>query len=405
MEWLSVIAEHYDPVLALLDCIEEIKKSKSKPRRQPNLALLFATAENATDYPMLAGWLKQELNPKTVLGCSGGGVIGGGREVEHKPAVSLVCAWLPGVRIHPFHLEQGDLPSPDDPPGAWRKAVGFEEKGSATGFLLFADPFSMDPEALARGLDFAFPGSVKVGGMASGGSRPGGNRLYLDDMDHSSGAVGAAFTGNVAIDPVVAQGCRPIGVPFQITECEKNLLVKLDGFNALAVLQKLFESLPEEDRELARTSLFLGLLNNPMKSGTSKRDYLIRNLIGLDPERGTLAVGAVLRPGQTVQFHLRDSRTSAEDLEERLAGYLKSGPPGSPKGALLFSCLGRGQHLYDRPNHDTDLFVKKLGKLPLGGFFCNGEIGPVDGTTYIHGYTSSFGIFREADRQPRAKAG
>ncbi|MBI4050946.1 MAG: FIST C-terminal domain-containing protein [Elusimicrobia bacterium] len=395
MEWLSVLSERSNTLQALEECTRKIGEIKKDP---PDIAFLFPSTHHALEYGKLPSAIKQILLPKMVLGCSAGGVIAGGKEVEQKPALGLVCAWLPDVQIQPFHMEQDQMPNPDDSPKAWRELVGFTEKSSPNkpNILLLSDPFSLDPEELVRGLDFAFPGSVKIGGLASAAAQPGGNALYLNQNMFHSGAVGIVLSGNVAIDPIVAQGCRPIGVPFKITKCEENLLIELDGFTPLAILQKLFESLKEEDRKLARTSLFLGVLNDPMKSGASKKDYLIRNLLGMDPERGVLAVGAYLRPGQTIQFHLRDKHTSAQDLEELLTHYVKKKPATPPRGALLFSCMGRGENLYQIPNHDTKLFTKKMGSLPLGGFFCNGEIGPVEGATYLHGYTSCFGIFRQA---------
>ena len=208
--------------------------------------------------------------------------------------------------------------------------------------------------------------------------------------------MGLALSGNVVIDPIVAQGCRPVGKPLQVSDCRGNELRALDGKPALKAVEELLETLPEEDQQLARTSLFLGIVSDPLQPGTSKRDFLIRNLIGLDAESGTLSVGAMLRPGQTVQFHLRDKEASAEDLELMLTRYAASKPTPPPAGALLFSCLGRGKNLYGVPNHDSAEFHRKLGPLPIGGFFCNGEIGPVEGATHLHGYTSCFGIFRPA---------
>jgi small ligand-binding sensory domain FIST len=199
------------------------------------------------------------------------------------------------------------------------------------------------------------------------------------------------------MDPIVAQGCRPIGKPFKITQCEQNLLLELDGQPTLQALEDMINELPDQDQELAHHSLFLGILNSPLKSGTSKKDYLIRNLIGLDVERGILAIGSMLRPGQLVQFHLRDRHASAEDLTQVLRRYARSTPTPPPAAALLFSCVGRGQNLYGVPNHDSDVFLKTVGRLPLGGFFCNGEIGPVEGATYLHGYTSCFGVLRPAN--------
>jgi len=189
----------------------------------------------------------------------------------------------------------------------------------------------------------------------------------------------------------VAQGCRPIGEPMFVTRCRDNLLLALDGRPPREVLQGLHSRLAGRDRQLIRESLFLGVAMRDAASEYRQGDFLIRNVMGIDPSSGALAVGASLRENEIVQFHLRDARTSAEDLDCLLSRHQQE-----PRalGSFLFSCLGRGLHLYGRPNHDADAFRRHLGEVPLGGFFCNGEIGPVQGTTFLHGYTSSFGLFR-----------
>jgi len=181
-----------------------------------------------------------------------------------------------------------------------------------------------------------------------------------------------------------------------ITKCKENLLQELDGKPPLEILKEIHETLSDSDKKLIQSSLFLGIEMDPMKDNPKQGDFLIRNLMGVDRESGAVAIGALLRNGQLVQFHLRDKKMSAEDLDVMLTRYLNKGNAENAKGALLFSCLGRGQYLYGKANHDTDMFHGKLGKIPLGGFFCNGEIGPVGNTTFLHGYTSSFGIFRKA---------
>ncbi|MCH7651841.1 MAG: FIST C-terminal domain-containing protein, partial [Nitrospinae bacterium] len=168
----------------------------------------------------------------------------------------------------------------------------------------------------------------------------------------------------------------------------------VDGKPPLEVLETMVDTLNEYDRKLLRTSLFLGIEMDPLKDDPGQGDFLIRNLMGVDRETGSLVVGALLREGQLVQFHLRDKVMSSEDLKVMLSRYQSKDGWRDAKGALLFSCLGRGEHLYGQPNHDSDLFKTKMGDIPLGGFFCNGEIGPVGKTTFLHGYTSSFGIFR-----------
>ena len=153
-------------------------------------------------------------------------------------------------------------------------------------------------------------------------------------------------------------------------------------------------SLNETDRQLAQQSLFVGIVSDEFKLNLGPRDFLIRSLLAVDPKSGAIAIGDRVRPGQRIQFHLRDARTSAEDLELLLDSYLQERNVANyPVGALMFSCLGRGQGLYNRPNFDSSIFDRYLNNIPLGGFFCNGEIGPVGGRTFLHGYTSAFAIF------------
>jgi small ligand-binding sensory domain FIST len=306
--------------------------------------------------------------------------------------VSLTAAFLPGVTMAPFHLATDALPAPDAEPEGWSRLLGVEPAG-APQFVVLSDPFSFDAESLIRGLDRAYPGSTTVGGIASGGRAAGSNALFLGERLHRSGAVGIALSGNVAVDAIVAQGCRPVGDPMFVTACDRNVIRALDGRPPLAVLQELHDALDPRDRQLARHSLFLGIVMKEDRQQYGQGDFLIRNLIGIDQSSGALAIGALVDANAIVQFHLRDADTSAHDLEHLLERQRRA-DPSTPPGSLLFSCLGRGQFLYGRADHDTELFRRYFGDVPLGGFFCNGEIGPVHGSTFLHGYTSAFALFR-----------
>jgi small ligand-binding sensory domain FIST len=391
MKWATTISRKTSFEEAILECAEGVPK-----RLGPgpvSLARAFVTPHFADYYPRLYGLVSRYLEPGTFLGCSGGGVIGGGEEVERAPAVTLVAARLPDVRLTPFHVS-APMPDLDGPPDAWERLVGVRAQ-EVPQFVLLADPFSVRAEALLAGLDYAFPGSSKIGGLASGATSPGLNALFLDDELSSAGAVGVALSGNVALDTVVAQGCRPVGDLMQITSCDGNLLYELEGRPALEALQELFDALDERERYLASTALFVGVLMDEFREEPRVGDFLIRNLIGVDPRRGAIAVGEHLQEGMRVRFHLRDAETSAENLHAMLGAYEKAPrETASPSGALLFSCLGRGEGLYGSPNFDTGVFREHLSDVPVGGFFCNGEIGPVGGVTFLHGYTSSFGLFR-----------
>jgi small ligand-binding sensory domain FIST len=377
MNWATTISRKTSFEEAVLECAEGA--SRRLGPGPVSLALAFVTPHFANYYPRLYELVSRYLEPGTFLGCSGGGVIGGGEEIERAPGLTT------------FHVTD-PLPDLDGPPDAWERLVGMRLQEEPQ-FVLLADPFSVRAEAMLAGLDYAFPSSPKIGGLASGATSPGLNALFLDDEVFTDGAVGVALSGNVVVDTLVAQGCRPIGELMRVTRCEGNILYELDGRPAFEAVQELFATLDEYDRRLAGTALFVGVLMDEFREEPRVGDFLIRNLIGADPRRGILAVGEYLQEGMRVRFHLRDGDTSAEDLHTMLKGYEKTSPE-TLSGALLFSCLGRGEGLYGLPNFDTGVFREHLGDVPVGGFFCNGEIGPVGGNTFLHGYTSSFGLFR-----------
>jgi small ligand-binding sensory domain FIST len=399
MKWATAISRKTSFEDALIECAEEVRESLGPG--PVTLALAFVTPHFAEFYGRLHEVLQESLGPETLLGCSAGGVIGGGEEVERYPAVTLVAARLPDVTVHSFCLEGEKLPDLDGPPGSWERLVGVE-RNEEPQFVLLADPFTSRPEVLLAGLDYAFPDSVKVGGLASGGTSPGLNTLFLDSEVFGGGIVGVALSGNVVVDTVVAQGCRPVGELMRVTRCKGNVLYELDGEPAYAALEELFAKLDERDRRLASTSLFVGVVMDEFAEEPEAGDFLIRNLIGIDPKSGAVAVGERLQEGMRVRFHLRDAQTSAEDLHAVLASFAETPRRDAVSGALLFSCLGRGEHLYREPNFDTGVFKRHLGDVPVGGFFCNGEIGPVGGTTFLHGYTSSFGLIRPREPGPLA---
>ena len=391
MKWASAVSEASSLKDAVAECAAAIEAEFVAPGA--DLVVVFASPHYAAEFDAVPELVSQHLGDGLLIGCSGGGVIGAGREVEHRPGLAIAVAHLPGVELGPFHIDNGSLPDADSPPDAWEELVGTRAEDEPQ-FILLADPFSIAAESLLMGLDYAFPKSVKIGGLASGAQQPGGNALYLAGEVFRSGVVGVSLHGAIAVDTVVAQGCRPIGQPMQVTSCSQNVLGELDGRNSMEVLRSLFEGLSERDQELAGHSLFLGVVMDPLKDSPQLGDYLIRNIVGMDRARGGLAIGEILKEGQTVQFHLRDAETSAQDLDALLSRYASEHPIYEDTGALLFQCLGRGSYLYGRPDHDTDMFREKVSAMPLTGFFCNGEIGQVGDTTFLHGYTSSFGIFR-----------
>ncbi len=318
MKWSSAVSDNPSLADAVAECAEELHADDDD--QTPDLAIVFVSAHHSPVYESVPGLVRRHIGEPLLLGCSGGGVIGAGREVEHRPGFAVSVAHLPDVEMVAFHVDDDDLPDADAGPDKWEELVGTRADKDPK-FILLADPFSMRGESLLMGLDFAFPGSVKIGGLASGAHEPGGNALYLCGNVHQSGVVGVALHGEVAVDTIVAQGCRPIGEPLTITSCRQNVLLEMDGHTPMEVLRETFQSLGERDRELAQHSLFLGVVMDELNESPQLGDFLIRNIIGVDNRLGALAVGELLKEGQTVQFHLRDAQTSAQDLDALLTRY------------------------------------------------------------------------------------
>lgn len=395
MRWSSSVSDAPSFTEAVDQVCEQVLVSLDG--KTPDLAIAFISSHHAPSYYIAPELFQERLGAKVFIGCSAAGVIGGGHEVERRPGVAVSAALLPGVDILPFEIKQDELPDPDAPPEAWAGLLGVPASETPA-IMLLPDPFTLHVDHLLSGLDFAYPNTVKIGGLASGGTGPGANAMFLGDSVRRSGAVGAAFTGDLVVETVVAQGCRPIGSPMVITECERNIITRLNDDTPLDVLRELFDNAETRDRRLIRRSLQIGILMDPLRDSFTTGDFLIRNVIGADEEEGTLAVGEHVREGQVVQFHVRDAEAADEDLRMMLEQYVDGlDGRGSPASALLFTCLSRGQYLFGTPDHDTEMFQSMVAPIPLAGFFCNGEIGPIGDTTFLHGYTSSFALFKPKD--------
>ncbi len=397
MQWANALSTCPSLEAAIADVVERAVSSLTAPA---DLGLLFISSAFASEYSRLLPLLAEQLSVPVIIGCSGGGVIGTTakgqtQELEAEAALSLTLAHLPGVNVQVFHVVAEELPDLDSSPDAWIDLIGVPPS-SVPQFILLSSAFSSGINELLQGLDFAYPGSVIVGGQASAGGLGGRTALFCNNRLHREGTVGLALTGNIVLETIVAQGCRPIGQPMQITKAERNIILELDEKVPLMVLRDLISSLSEKERMLAQHSLFVGVAMDEFKRALQQGDFLIRSILGVDPTAGAIAIGDVVRPGQRLQFHLRDAQASAEDLELLLEQYQnQQAAEPSAVAALMFSCVGRGEGLYGKPNFDSELFSRYVQDIPIGGFFCGGEIGPVGGSTFIHGYTSVFGICRQ----------
>lgn len=356
-----------------------------------DLAFLFFSGHYAAQADILSQALHHVLAPRVLLGCTGEGIIAGREEIEDAPAVTLWAARLPGVLATPlrFYVPDGEEEFPLD---RWPETLGTNDETPT--FILLADPFTTPVNEVLSVLDDRWPGATAIGGLAGGGQDQGENRMLLNDAIYDGGLVGVALSGGVTIRTVVSQGCRPIGEPFVVTKAEQNVIHELAGAPALDQLQAVFESLASEERRMAHRALHLGVVIDEHRARFERGDFLIRNLIGADRGSGSIAIGDHVQEGQTVQFHLRDAEAASEDLHLMLSEH-RSRHAASPLGALMFSCCGRGRRLFGRPHHDVTVLREQVGPIPVAGFFAQGEIGPVGGSNFLHGYTASLALFSE----------
>jgi len=361
-----------------------------------DVAIAFVSAAYGSAIERLPQMLRPHLGDCLLLGCNAGGLIGGGSEEEEEPGVALLCGRLPDAVLTGIHLEQATLPPLSASRENWWRLLDLDPESEAS-FLLLADPATLDAEACSRGLDRAFPGSTVIGGLTSGVLDPGASRLFTQSQVHRSGALLLALSGNVVIDSVLAQGCRPVGDPLFVTACEGNLISELDGRPPKELLSAIYETLDEPDRARFGDALCIGLALPGPRQTIGAGDFLMRNVLGLDPDNGALWIGSRIAPNAIVQFHLRDRRAASDELEERLAMALAGDL--APSAALLFACVGRGRNLFGVSGHDSGT-LRRMIDIPVAGMFSAGEIAPVQGATFVHGYSSVFGLIR-----PRAIVG
>ncbi len=349
---------------------------------------VFASADYQPMLPDFLELVQLHGHVPTLVGCSGSGLIATSVEAESTSGFSLLFLNLPGTTLTPFTFDQATAESLSTPQ-AWREAAGPHAK-DVEAWIALGNPMTLPIDDWLVQWNAAFPGVPMIGGLASGG-QDGTEVFVFHDRHLVESCVALGFRGGVRIHSIVSQGCRPIGEPLTITGVEQNIVTSLGSRPAFERLTETFETLPADDRAHAAGNLFAGLAMSEYIDEFKTGDFLVRNLIAADPSSGALAIGAHPRVGQTLQFQLRDRHSAAEDLNRMLLQKLRTGV--QPFASLVFSCTGRGRNLFGTPHHDAVALKEHFGPMASAGFFCNGEIGPVGGKNFVHGYTASIALF------------
>ncbi|MFQ5780177.1 MAG: FIST N-terminal domain-containing protein [Nitrospiria bacterium] len=387
MQFWSDISTETDTRLAVKKLASDATQGISNP---PDLSVLFVSPHHRKAASEIATNLKKALDSKILLGCTGEGIIGTSLEMEQRPAISLWVASLPDVALIPFHLSFEENNHGVRLKG-WPKQLPQVEDRPF--FILLAEPFSTPTGYFLTFLQKKFPCMPVLGGMASGARIPGENLLFFNDQVVKEGVVGVMVHGAIRLETVVSQGCRPVGDRFLVTSAERNVIHELGGRRALQYVKKTYETLSEEEKRLAQQGLHLGCAVDEQKDRFARGDFLVRSLIGIDEDSGSLTIGDIIKEGQTVQFHVRDAESAKEDLRLLLEARKRELGEVRAEAALLFSCNGRGQRFFGTPHHDVGAIRERLGEIPVAGFFAQGEIGPIGRKNFLHGFTASVALF------------
>lgn len=376
MEFHSSLAESADLEEACDAVASDVQRTLGKG--PVDLLVVFASANYGAELDRLPVLLQERIGAKTLIGCTGAGLLHESSMSENEPALSVLAGRMPNVDAAATIISNADLPHPDAAPSAWRQLLPKTDR-EPRALIVIGEPFHCDTRALLSGLDFVLPSVPKVGGLASGSHHPDGNALFCGRQRISQGAVVLTIAGDITAEPVVAQGCRPIGKPGKITKADRNRLAMVDNQPAKSFVTEQLGTLPDADMELANGSpLFLGIASDPFSiSEPTAGDFLVRNVLGIDPS-GHLVVGEHLAVGRSVQLHLRDGSSGLDDLEQQL----RRANIKQARAALMFRCIGRD-------SQDHQRFAELANHVQLTGCTCNGEIGPVHETTHMHGYTAS----------------
>lgn len=327
----------------------------------------------------------------TLIGASSYSFVHDDTEHEFTRGISLALYSFPKTQVHPFYISADELPT-----------IGVKDICNRLGedvrphsLLLYADPYNMQGEDWLSTFNDAFFPLRIIGGLAA--AQPGDDeaRIFMNGEMYDNGVVGLAITGRVHVHPIVTQGCEPIGDAWTITKADRNFVIHLGNRSAYEVLDETYSTLPDYLRKRVQGNLLVGLAVDEYRSKMRRGDFLIRNLIGGDMNNGALALGGFPRPGQTMQFQLRDAVAADEDMKKALSQSAESLADSKIYGGVLNICTGRGETLFKEPSHDAKAMIKYFGDVPLTGMFCQGEIGPVGEQNYLHSFTATGALFVE----------
>ena len=373
----------------LRDWARSLRAQLSAP--EVSLGLVFMSPKFFAHAQQVLEIFRVHAQIPLLAGCSGSSLIAAEHEVEGANGLVLALYYLPGAKLTAFHFTQ-EMVEESTGKDSWQTKTGVA-RADVNGWLAFVDPFHLDAEAWLQSWNTGYDSKPVFGGLASGAFPEPYTQVYLNGDVFEEGGVAIAVGGEVELSGVISQGCTPIGESWTLTRVHQNFIQYIANRPAYTVLAETVQNLTAEEQKKAQGNLFIGLVVNEYLEDFHRGDFLVRNLLGADPSSGVLAVAALPRAGQTVQFHRRDPAAATEDMDELLNRARRNLAGRTVYGSCLCCCNGRGVNFFNAPDHDAAMIQKQLGPFGLAGFFCNGELGPIGDKNFLHSYTASLALF------------
>ena len=393
---MSVITGHHVVKFFNLPFNEVEVENWAKTQREilvgePTFAQLFTTPECSIHAKDIMEIVQIYAHAPTIVGCSASGLIAGSQEIENEAGFCIALYHLPDTQVRAIHLPL-ELFEPTNRVEKLRAALGTAPQ-DVNAWTLLASSESLGNEAWLPDWDHATERHTTIGGFACADANAGESTLYFNGAVLTEGAVALGLEGAVTIEPLVSQGCRPVGSPWIVTQAHDNVIHQIGNRPILEVLRDTLESMSQKEQQQARGNIFIGLVLDEYKNNFRAGDFLVRNLAAIDPKTGAVAIATPLRIGQNLQFQIRDATTASADFEQHLQAKAKALSGRTIYGSCLCDCIGRGTSLYGVPDHDVGIIHDIYPDLPIVGLFCNGEFGPSKNRTLLHGYAASLGLF------------
>ncbi len=389
----AVVARNDNWRIALEDALHGIFEGRS---RGPDLLLMFASTAYSNHYPELVREAYYGAQAGCLVGCSARGVLAGDDSREAEPGISLLALWLPGAELVPVRLHQEMQDTLVDPM-LWFDLHDLHPD-DVEGWMVFAEPYRMDVHETVKNLRARYPDTPMVGALASTTRNDRQMWIFIDDHVYDEGGVALAIKGPYRMEVIVAQGGEPVGQAWTITGVDRNRITTISNRPALEVLKETIATLGGKQGD--DPPVLIGFPMNEYQDTFQRGDFVVRGMLGVDEQSGSLLVGSIPRVGQTVQFHLRDPHAATEEAAWILGNLAAQFDRENLVAGLVCTCKGRGKAMFGSEDHDAVAIRDAFPRLPVAGMFSFGEIGPIKGVPALNGFAMSFAVISRKPIDP-----